>query len=417
MWAVITAGGRGTRLQSLGADVPKPLMRVAGKPVLEHQIECLAREGVRNLILTVGYLGEQIQSYFGDGSRLGVHIEYIRETEPLGTAGALYYLKDILKEDFFLINGDLIFDVDLGRFMAFHRSHGAAATLLTHPNDHPYDSAVIAADQNGRVDGWFTKEEERGWYRNRVNAGLHILSPELLRGLEGPRKTDLDRDLLKPLLRTGGVYAYHSPEYVKDMGTPDRLAAVERDIQRGLVEQKSLRRRQRAVFLDRDGTLNRYVGFLRSIDDLTLLEGAAEAVRRINQAGFLAIVATNQPVIARGELTWKGLEEIHEKLETLLGYEGAYLDDIFVCPHHPDRGFPGERPEYKMDCGCRKPKPGLLLQAAEEYHIDLLQSWMIGDSDRDIAAGRAAGCKTIRLQEGFTLSDAAEKILEQERSV
>jgi len=390
-------------------------MRVAGKPVLERQIECLARESVRNIILTVGYLGEQIQSYFGDGSWLGVHIEYIQETEPLGTAGALYYLKDILKEDFFLINGDLIFDVDLGRFMAFHRSCGAVATLFTHPNDHPYDSTVIVTDQDGRVNGWLTKEDERSWYRNRVNAGLHILSPELLKGLKELSKTDLDRDLLKPLLRTGGVYAYHSPEYVKDMGTPDRLATVEQDIQRGFVEQKSLRRSLRAVFLDRDGTLNRYMGFLRNIDDLTLLEDAAKAVRRINQAGFLAIVVTNQPVIARGELTWQELEEIHKKLETLLGREGAYLDDIFVCPHHPDRGFPGERSEYKVDCDCRKPKPGLLLQAAKKYHIDLSQSWMIGDSDRDMVAGLAAGCSTIQLQEGFALSDAVEKILKQER--
>lgn len=408
MVAVIMAGGKGTRVASVSRDIPKPMLPVNGKPVLEHQIACLQRQGITDIILSIGHLGDQIQAYFGDGSRFGVHIRYLREAVPLGTAGALYDLKGSVDEDFFLINGDLIFDVDLHRLMAFHKAAQAAATLLGHPNDHPYDSGVILADAQGRVSGWLTKEEERGWYRNCVNAGIHVLSPALLEKLDAPRKTDLDRELLKPLIPTGKVYVCRTPEYVKDMGTPERIAQVERDLQTGLVERKNLRRRQRAVFLDRDGTINRHVGFLRRPEEFQLLEGAAEAIRRINRSGYLAIVVTNQPVIARGEVTWEGLEEIHRKMETLLGREGAYLDDLFICPHHPDRGFPGEVPAYKMDCGCRKPKPGLLLQAAEKYHIDLPGSWMVGDQLQDAQAGEAAGCRAVTLAGGRSLLDAVK---------
>ena len=193
--------------------------------------------------------------------------------------------------------------------------------------------------------------------------------------------------------------SYKTPEYVKDMGTPERIASVEENIQSGLIQKKNLARRQRAVFLDRDGTINQYAGFLKNIEDFALIDGAAEAIRLINRSGYLAIVVTNQPVIARGDLTWKQLDEIHRKMETLLGEKGAYVDDIFVCPHHPDRGFTGEIPAYKIDCDCRKPKPGLLFQAAEKYNVVLSASWMIGDSAQDVEAGRAASCQTIRLSD------------------
>lgn len=410
MQAVIMAGGKGTRVASVNGAIPKPMFPLCGKPVLLHQIQCLRRQGIINLTLTIGHLGSQIRDYFGDGSGFGVRIDYIEEKEPLGTAGALYYLKGKVTDDFLLINGDLIFDVDFGRLMDFHKGHKAMVTLLAHPNDHPYDSGIILADGDGKVSGWLTKEDEREWYHNCVNAGLHVLSPVLLESMTAPKKMDLDREILKPLIPSGQIFVYRSPEYVKDMGTPERIAQVERDLETGLVQRKNLGQKQRAVFLDRDGTINKYVGFLRKAEEFELLDGAAEAIRRINRSGYLAIVVTNQPVIARGEVTWEGLDEIHRKMETLLGQEGAYLDDIFVCPHHPDRGFPGERLEYKMDCNCRKPKPGMLRKAAEKYNIDLAESWMLGDSQRDVDAGKAAGCQTVLLQKQLRLLDAVEDI-------
>lgn len=404
MTAVIMAGGKGTRVANVNSEIPKPMIPIAGKPVLEHQIDCLQRQNITDIILVIGYLGYVIRNYFGDT------VHYIEETEPLGTAGALYYLKGKVTDDFLLINGDLIFDVDFHRLMDFHKNRQSAVTLLAHPNDHPCDSGIILAKDDGKVSGWLTKEEKRGWYHNCVNAGIHVISPFILSKMDVPRKIDLDREVLRPLIPSGKIFVYRTPEYVKDMGTPERIVQVEHDVENGLVQQKNLSQKQRAVFLDRDGTINRYVGFLRRPDEFQLLEGAAEAIRRINRSGYLAIVVTNQPVIARGDVTWEGLDEIHRKMETLLGQEGAFLDDIFICPHHPDKGFPGEIPAYKIVCDCRKPKPGLLLRAAEMYNIDLSNSWMIGDQPNDVAAGTAAGCHTITLTERVNLLDAVHCI-------
>jgi histidinol-phosphate phosphatase family domain/HAD-superfamily hydrolase, subfamily IIIA len=393
MVVVIMAGGKGTRIASVNSEVPKSMIKVLGKPVLQYQIEVLRKQGYTDIVLVTGYLGNVIEDYFGDGKEFGVQIQYIREEVPLGTAGALYYLKDKISEDFLLLNGDIVFDVNIGRFAEVHKEKGGLVTILTHPNDHPYDSGVIIADSGGRVQGWKTREENRTWYKNRVNAGLHMISPQIPVRLETPERKDLDRDILKPLIPEQQLYIYDSPEYIKDMGTPERYHAVMEDIRSGLVQRKNLAEKQKAIFLDRDGTINRYVGFLADINDMELIGGAAEAIRMINKSGYLAIVVTNQPVIARGEVSFGQLDRIHCKMETLLGEEGAYVDDIFFCPHHPDRGFAGERPEYKTECSCRKPKDGMFRQAAEKYNIDLQQSWMIGDGENDILAGRNAGCQ------------------------
>ena len=423
MKVVIMAGGRGTRIAELFPDIPKPLVPVDGMPILEREIRSLALQGFTDIILTIGYLAEKIIAYFGDGSRLGVKIDYFVEETPLGNAGALFQLKEKLGDDsFLLLNADAAFDVDFNRMLDFHKKHGGLVTLFTHPNSHPYDSGLIIADKDGYVEKWLSKEDEHPqWYNNRVNAGLHVIDPKVLelskKNLEidpmtgYPKgKVDLDRQILKPLCGTGKMFCYDSPEYVKDMGTPERFHQVEADYKNGVVQAKNLHNKQKAIFLDRDGTINKYVGFLRNIDDFELIEGVSEAIKLINQSGYLSIVVTNQPVIARGEVTWDELNEIHKKMETLLGRDGAYIDSIYICPHHPDKGFEGERPEYKFDCECRKPKAGLLLMAAKDFNVDLSQSYMIGDSVRDEEAGINAGCKNSMVIEKNRNNALFEKI-------
>ena len=416
MKTVIMAGGKGTRISSIASDIPKPMIKIGGKPILQLEIESLKNQGYTDFLITISHLGQVITDYFGDGSKFGVSIEYYNEETPLGNAGALFQIRDKLEDDFLLINGDILFEIDVNRFVKYHRKKGGLVTLFTHPNNHPYDSGLVITDDRKCIVQWMNKEDERPeFYKNRVNAGIHIMSPRILDRKIDKEKIDLDRDLLKPLCGTGKMFAYDSSEYVKDMGTPERYEQVNEDYLSGKVERRSLSHKQKAIFLDRDGTINRYVGFLTDISNFELLPTVSEAIRKINSSDYLAIVITNQPVIARGEVTFEQLDMIHNKMETLLGKDGAYLDGIYFCPHHPHSGYEGEVKELKIDCDCRKPKPGMFFKAAEDFNIDLNQSFMIGDGDNDMAAGGNAGCKCIRIdRDGDLLAAVKQAIGEKE---
>ena len=407
--AVIMAGGKGSRLLSITNDeIPKPMVPVDGKPLLEYQVEKLKTYGIKKIVMIVGHLGEKIVDYFKDGKDFGVEIDYIFEREPLGTAGAFYYLKDkIDAKDFMLVFGDIFFDMDFDRMEDFHFKNSALTTLLAHPNGHPYDSDLIQTDDTGRVIGFDSKHNVRDyWYDNMVNAGMYIINKRLLDLVKEPVKTDFEKDILANQVKFGAnIYAYHTPEYVKDVGTVDRINATVEELKSGLIPSKNLKNKQRAIFLDRDGTMNVSKGFISKADDLELIPGTIDAIKAINKSGALAIVITNQPVIARGECSFEELHNIHNKLKTLLGEKGAFVDDIFYCPHHPDKGFEGEVPELKFDCECRKPKTGMIDEAVKKYNIDLSKSYMVGDSTMDLETARNAGVKSVLVDTGFAGND------------
>ena len=409
MQAVIMAGGKGTRLAALTKDeIPKPMVPIAGKPLLLWQVECLRENGITNLIMVIGHLGEKIQEYFGDGSQFGVKIEYFLEETPLGTAGSFYYLKDMLKEDkFLMMSGDLLLDIDFARMIAFHNEKGSVATLFVHPNGHPYDSDLLVLDSEERAIRFDSKHNTRDyWYDNCVNAGVFVFDKSICDRVPEPVKRNLENDIIKGMIDEGlPVYGYRSPEYVKDVGTVDRIEQGLADIESGFVSARCLKQKQRCIFLDRDGTINKKNGFISREDEFELEECALEAIKKINKSGYLAVVITNQPSVARGLCEIEDIELIHKKLATILGREGVYLDDILFCPHHPDKGFPEENPAYKIVCDCRKPKTGMIDTAEAKYNIDLSQSWMIGDTTMDIQTGINAGLRTALVMTGDAGND------------
>jgi histidinol-phosphate phosphatase family protein len=428
MRAVILAGGKGTRLATVAADTPKPLVPVLGRPVLEYQIDSLRRAGVTDVTLIVGHLAEQIVDYFGDGRAFGVRIDYIVEDRPLGTAGALVAQRDSLPEQFLVLYGDLMLDMDFARLAAFHADHPGRFTAVIHPNDHPYDSDLVVIDDTGGITGLVRKDAPRDRpYGNRVNAGVCVLDRSLLAGFEPGPPYDLERDVMAAAVAAGDAYGYHTTEYVKDMGTPDRYAKVAKHVGTGLVGARNLSLPQRAVFLDRDGTLNEHVGLLSRPDQLRIPQHVYRGLAALNASGFLAIVISNQPVVARNLCTLDELGEINRTFETLLGEHHVYVDDLLCCPHHPDRGYPEENPHYKVACDCRKPATALVERAVAAYNIDRSESWFVGDTTVDVQTGRNAGLRTVLLATGEagrdgkydiepdlradTLADAVEAIL------
>ena len=405
MKAVIMAGGKGTRIASITKDeIPKPMLIIGEKPILEHQIDCLKKSNIDEVIIVIGHLGEKIKAYFDDGSKLGIKLTYFEEdpNKPLGTAGSLYYLKEEIAEDFILVFGDVFFSIDFNKMIEFHKSNKSDATLLTHPNSHPFDSDLVVVEENNRVKQFDSKENNRNYdYKNLVNSGIYIFSPKIFEYINEPKKYGLEKDVITKMIENGDeVLSYHSTEYVKDMGTPERYDSVNNDYANGLCEKRNLSHKQKAIFLDRDGTINVHIPFLVNKEDFKLIDGVSEAIKLINGSEYLCIVVTNQPIIARGESTVENLNEIHKRMETLLGKDGAYIDGLYYCPHHPDKGFEGEIPELKINCDCRKPKTGMLLQAAKDYNIDLSKSIMIGDTTLDIKMAENAGMKSILVLTG-----------------
>lgn len=408
---VILAGGKGTRLKDRLGDLPKPMIPIAGKPLLEHQVELAKKYGFTDLLFFVHYRADLIEKHFGDGKKFGVQIRYILEREPLGTAGAVLAGFEHLAERFLVMYGDTMVNVDLERIWRAHERHQAEATLLLHPNDHPFDSDLVEMNAESHVVAFHNRPHAEGvWRQNLVNAGLYVIEKRALT-FHASRNTqhgllDFGKDVFPTMVQQGAnLFGYNSPEYIKDIGTPQRYDRICNEFAAGVIARSSFATPQRAVFLDRDGTLVPDKDCLRTADGLELLPGVADALHQLNHGGWRAVLVTNQPVVAKGWCTEAGLQNIHNKLETLLGREHAFLDRIYFCPHHPDKGFAGERVDLKIDCDCRKPKTGMIQSAARDLNIDLKQSWMIGDTTTDLQTAKNAGVKSILVRTGSAGKD------------
>lgn len=411
MRAIIQAGGKGSRLRNITKDeIPKPMVPILGKPLLQWQVEELKKQNINEIFIIIGYLGESIKNYFEDGKKFGISITYIEETIPLGTGGGLCYLKKYIQnnEDIFFLYGDLFFDVDFARMEKFHLEKKSKLTAFVHPNSHPFDSDIIELDSEQKITRMLSKKKERnGWYANLVNAAFYIVNADIIQELPDNQKLDFEKDILCEMInRSEAVFGYRSTEYIKDGGVEKRLSRIEDDIKSGYIEKRNLSKKQKCIFLDRDGTITKLNGLVDREDKLELIDYAFDAIRMINLSEYLAILVTNQSVVARGMCTIEEVKYIHKKLETLLGEKGIYLDDIIFCPHHPDKGFPEENPIYKVECNCRKPGIGMLETMRDKYHISLEESWIVGDTTVDIMTGKYAGMKTALVLTGEQGKDA-----------
>jgi mannose-1-phosphate guanylyltransferase / phosphomannomutase len=408
--AVIIAGGFGTRAHALTGDsIPKALLPVAGVPIIFRQMRVLRREGVTALTVLAGHLGVQLAAPLAEEARtLGLALDVHIEDKPLGTGGCLSTLSAI-DSDTPIVSGDMLFDIALLPLITFHRAQNAVITVIAHPNDHPRTSDLIRV-REGLVTAILPRQAPRVHdERNLVPAGIYLASPNFFTRIPVGQKLDMIAEVLPQLVASGArVAAYQTPEYMRDVGTAARHLTAERDLANGCVEALNLRHKRPAIFFDLDGVLNEEPGGRGPLkpDDVVLIPGAGAAVAEAHREKFLTVGVTNRAQVARGDITFDDLDHIVGRLEALLAEHGGVLDRIYLCPHHPDRGFPGEVTALKIACECRKPGALLFRRAMEELPIDRGRSVAIGDSVCDIGAARAAGVWAYGVRTGYGCRDS-----------
>jgi D-glycero-D-manno-heptose 1,7-bisphosphate phosphatase len=394
---VILVGGFGTRLGELTRTTPKPMIEVAGRPFVEHVIAHLARFGLDEIVLLAGYRGEAFMSAYADREMFGATTRVFVETEPMGTAGALRLIENRLEPVFLMANGDTFFDADLRPLMSYAARPGISALLLRRVEDASRYGRV-RIDTAGRAVAFNEKSPDGGRDGALISAGCYVLDRASVLAAIDTKPCSIETQVIPSLLAAGTLYAVEGQGYFVDMGLPASLTAAREELPGA--------RRRPAAFLDRDGVLNADAGYTHRIEDLRLIEGAAAAVRAINDAGYYAIVVSNQAGIARGYYGEAEARAFNRHLRQRLMAEGARLDAVYFCPHHPE----GVVVRYTQVCDCRKPAAGLLQQAALDWPIDKARSFLVGDMPSDVAAAEAFGIRGYRFAGGSLLAIAQKAL-------
>lgn len=406
--AMILAAGLGTRLRPLTDTVPKCLVPIDGRPLLDYWVDRLHEAGIREARVNTHTHADRVRAYLdrvNAEGRLTMAESY--EPELLGSAGTIAANADLADgvDEVLIVYADNFSDVDLGRMLAFHRAHGDPFTMLLFRAPDPRSCGIAELDDAGRVVSFVEKPREpRG---DLANAGVYVVSADAYREVAAQHAFDLGFDVLPRFV--GRMRGWPWEGYHLDIGTHEALEKARRDAP-GLAARRTAPRAGRgkrpAVFLDRDGTLIEQVHYLSDPGRVRLLPGTAEALRRLHDAGFARVVVTNQSAIGRGMLTEAGLRLIHDEMNRQLDAAGTAVDAIYYCPEAPS----GDDRTVVED-GDRKPGPGMLIRAAEELGLDLDASWMVGDMISDILAGINARCRgTILVRTGKGLSRAEEDL-------
>ncbi len=391
--AVILAGGKGTRLGKLTESTPKPVLPVGGQPFINYLIWNLVRHGIKDIIISSGYQHDQMVEAIKEHPIAGVTIKFVQETTPLGTGGGLRNCLPFLDAGFFVLNGDSIFDVnylDLARL-----AKGYACLALRHVEDTARYGRV---ELDGELVDSFSEKGKSG--PGFINGGIYFLTKNIVTRL-GDGFSSLEQDLFPRLAKEKLLRAGSYSGFFIDIGTMQDFSRA----QKALPNWK----RKPALFLDRDGVLNENFGYVHTKEKWKWCSGAMDAIKYANDRRMLVILVTNQSGIGRGYYEPAVFHELMDWVQGELGAIGAHFDAVYYCPHHPEEAIG----KYLRHCDCRKPEPGMFLQALEQWDIDLDASIMIGDSEKDLVAGKLAGVKSTFFfdPKSMDLLDCVKKIV------
>lgn len=375
MEVIVLAGGFGTRLKHIVPDVPKPMAPVCGRPFLRYILDDLQRKGVERIILATGYKGEMIQDFFGRSYR-GMELVYSQEDTPLGTGGALKRaLRFCYGERVMVVNGDTYFDVD---FAAMEKSAQPGCFVLAAKRMRNFDRYGTLELNGMQVTSFREKAPCR---EGLINGGIYLLERTALEGVLQDCFS-FETEILEPITAQGRVYAFESDGLFIDIGIPE-------DYEQAQTLLAQLAPVHKAVFFDRDGTINRDIHYLHRTEDLQFLNGIPQFIHKWNAWGYKVIVATNQAGIARGYYTVEDMHSLHRFMNKQLAEYGAHIDAFYYCPHHP--AFTGP-------CRCRKPEPGMLEDAIREFDLDPTQCIFFGDQPCDMESAKRAGIFFVQVR-------------------
>lgn len=371
--AVCLVGGRGTRLGALTDATPKPLLEVGGRPFLDYLIGEANRFGLERLLLLAGHNAEEVVRRYEGRTVGGLSISVVVEAAPAGTAGALANAAAHLDPAFILMNGDSFFDFNwLALAPALERDDWTIhLTLASGIRGERYGRVEVQGD---RVSRFLPKGESD----LPINAGIYLVRRHVLEGI-GSIPCSLENDVLPALASEGQLLGTTAEGTFIDIGIPHDFARAQHAMPAFV--------RRPAAFLDRDGVINHDDNYVHRPDQVRWIDGAKEAIRWLNDAGFYVFVVTNQAGVARGYYGEDDVKSLHAWMQRELQSFGAHIDCFEYCPHHPE----GAVERYRRVSELRKPGPGMILKLQDEWSVDKEGSFMIGDRDIDMQAAAAAG--------------------------
>ena len=366
--AVILAGGLGTRLRPLTDNTPKPMVPVNGRPFLEHLIELLIDNGIKEIVLCVGYLHEKIIDHFKDGSAFGVKIVYSIGPVDFETGKRLKLAENLLDKRFLLLYCDNYWPLQLETLIEVYERCKTLALMTVYSNKKGITKNNVSVENN--IVKRYDKSRKSDGIG--VDIGFFIFDRSVM-GMIDDDNVSFEEKVFPILVEKRQFSAFITDHRYYSISTIERLREVEEFL-----------KSKKIVFLDRDGVINKKppkADYVKKWGEFVFLPGSIEAIKLLKENGFKIIIITNQSGIARGMVSSEDLEEIHRNM--LAALDNA-IDAIYVCTHGWDDG-----------CECRKPKPGLFFDASDDFKIDLTKSFYVGDDERDLIAGNTAGCKTI----------------------